>query len=147
MNLRRTNGGLAFGQLRDEMDKLFEDFFGPASALQRTVGQRTFPALNVWEDGDRLLAEAELPGVRREDLEIAVVGNEVTLKGKRSVEHATGLTFHRRERGTGEFARTVKLPVAVDPDKVEASLQDGVLHLVLPKAEAAKPRKINVKTS
>ncbi len=103
-----------------------------------------FPALNVWQDGDNLLAEAELPGVKSEDLEISVVGSELTIHGRRPESNDEGTSFHRRERGAGEFTRVVRLPVEVDPDKVQASLQDGVLRLTLPKAEAAKPRKIQV---
>ena len=145
MAFRRFNGGFPVVQLRGEMDRLFEEFFGPTSALQRSMGPaRVFPSLNVWEDGDNLLAEAELPGVKSEDLEISVVGSELTIKGRRPESNEEGTAFHRRERGVGEFARVVRLPVEVNAEKVQASLQNGVLRLTLPKAEAAKPRKIQV---
>jgi HSP20 family protein len=145
MVFRRFNGGLPVVQLRGEMDRLFDDFFGPGSALQRSMGPaRVFPALNVWQDGDNLLAEAELPGLKSEDVEISVVGSELTIHGRRSESDEQGVSYHRRERGVGEFTRTVRLPAEVDADKVQASLRDGVLRLTLPKAEAAKPRKIQV---
>lgn len=105
-----------------------------------------FPSLNVWEEGDVVYAEAEVPGVKAEDLDLSVVGRELTVKGRRAAPAAPDATYHRRERGFGEFSRTVKLPVDVDGDKVEASLVDGVLQISLPKAASAKPRKINVKS-
>jgi HSP20 family protein len=145
MAFRRFNGGFPVVQLRGEVDRLYDEFFGPESALQRSLAtSRAFPALNVWQEGDNILAEAELPGLKSEDIEISVVGNELTIKGRRPETKDEGTAFHRRERGTGEFTRVVRLPVEVDADKVQASLQDGVLRLTLPKAEAAKPRKIQV---
>jgi HSP20 family protein len=145
MAFRRFNGGFPVVQLRGEMDRLYGEFFGPDSALQRSLATtRAFPALNVWQEGDNILAEAELPGLKSEDIEISVVGNELTIQGRRPETKDEGTAFHRRERGTGEFTRVVLLPADVDADKVQASLQDGVLRLTLPKAEAAKPRKIQV---
>jgi len=133
-------------QLRNEVDRVMGDFLGGVSAaLPRTTSAlNAFPALNVWESNDVLHAEAELPGMKSEDLEVTVVGNELTLRGKRSAGSNDGTTFHRRERGVGEFSRTVKLPYEVDSGAVEATLRDGVLLLKLPKAVSAKPRKIQV---
>jgi HSP20 family protein len=148
MAFRRFNGGFPVVQLRGEMDRLFDEFFGPESALQRSLAPaRVFPALNVWQDGENVLAEAELPGLKSEDIEISVVGSELTIKGRRPEGTEEGTSFHRRERGLGEFTRVVRLPVEVNAEKVQASLQDGVLRLTLPKAEAAKPRKIQVNAS
>jgi HSP20 family protein len=131
---------------RREMDRLVGDFFGPlAGELQRLVPSGTgYPSLNVWEDNDVLFAEAEVPGLKAEDLDISVIGNQLTVKGRRAAAVVDGGTYHRRERNVGEFVRTVTLPVEIDSDKVEASLADGVLKITLPKAEAAKPRKVTV---
>lgn len=107
---------------------------------------RAFPALNIWEDGDVLMAEAEIPGLTMDDLEVYVVGNELTLRCQRRDAADENSNFHRRERGTGEFARTVTLPFEVDAQHVEATLCNGILTVKLPKAEAAKPRKIAVKS-
>jgi HSP20 family protein len=130
-----------------QVDRFMNELLGQAQAeVQRlwpTAGG--YPSFNVWEEGDVVYAEAEVPGVKAEDLDISVVGKELTVKGRRVGATAAEATYHRRERGTGEFARTVKLPVDVDAEKVEASLVDGVLTITLPKAETAKPRKINVK--
>lgn len=129
-------------QLRGEMDRLFEDFFTPVAST--VYNASVFPAVNVWERDAELFAEAELPGVRSEDLELSVVGNELTLKGKRAEPTTDGVMFHRRERGTGEFVRVIRLPVEIDAEKVQAALRDGVLLVTLPKAEASRPRKIDI---
>ncbi|HWB00136.1 MAG TPA: Hsp20/alpha crystallin family protein [Pirellulales bacterium] len=134
-------GGLPqIGQFRSEMDRLFDDFFrqGPVT------GARAFPPVNIWEREHEFVAEAELPGLKHEDLEIQVVGNELTIKGRRVDTAQDNATYHRRERGAGEFARVLRLPAEVDADKVQATLRDGVLTLTLPKSEKARPRKINV---
>jgi HSP20 family protein len=106
-----------------------------------------YPALNVWEDADHVYAEAELPGLKLEDLEIYVTGgNTLSVKGERK-QPATEGAWHRQERGFGSFARVITLPVNVDADKVEAKLSHGLLTITLPKAAVAKARKITVKTA
>lgn len=142
MLLRRMTTVPNFGLFQNNMGRLFDDFF-PGFETRRTCG---FPALNLWEDGDRLFVEAELPGLTIDDLDIEVMGDELTIKGRREAPSDEGLNYHRRERGVGEFARLVTLPVSIDPSKVEASLKNGVLTVTLPKAEIAKARKIEVKT-
>lgn len=145
MQSRRVHGH-PLGQLRDEVDRLFTEFVGglPQFNAPSFVGRRGFPALNIWETPDAIHVEAELPGVDASDLEINVVGKELTLKGKRQIEAKEGETYHRRERAVGAFTRLVKLAVDVNADAVHATLRDGVLEVKLPKAEAAKPRKIAV---
>ena len=104
-----------------------------------------FPALNVWADDDALYVEAEIPGLPLDALELSVMGDELTISGDRHEVIEDGVTHHRRERGTGPFSRVVRLPVPVDAEKVEAKLEHGVLLVTLPKAEAVRPRKIEVK--
>jgi len=128
------------------MNRLFSDFFGPETRWAFGRG-RSFPAINVWEDGDKLFVEAELPGVKSDTLDVTVVGDELTIKGERPSRAEDELTFHRRERGTGSFTRVVRLPVEVDANQVDASLSNGVLLIMLPKSEAAKPRKVQVKAA
>ncbi|MGD9721929.1 MAG: Hsp20/alpha crystallin family protein [Pirellulales bacterium] len=143
--MRRTNGFHPLDQLRTQMDRLVSDFFGPGTYAPRALGaQASFPALNVWEYGDHLYAEAELPGLQSENLDVTVVGGDLTIRGRRGEATDEGTTYHRRERGAGEFTRVVRLPIEVDADRVEATLKDGVLLVKLPKAESAKPKKIKV---
>lgn len=149
MNRWLINRGYPMSQLRQELDRVFDESFGnrPWSASRaRRVGQ-TFPAVNVWETDDRLMAEAEVPGLRMDDLEILVDGSELTIKGERRHEEQEGVTYHRRERGTGTFCGVVSLPVEVDVEKTEASLSDGVLTVAMPKSARARSRKIEVKAS
>jgi HSP20 family protein len=106
----------------------------------------SYPALNIWEDADCLFAEAELPGMEMNDLEMLVTGdNQLTIKGERRPPAFDKATWHRRERGFGPFTRVLALPVAVDPDRVSAEFSNGVLTIKMPKSEAAKPRRIPVK--
>ena len=138
----------AFPDLRRQIDRVFEQVMEPGNGS--TFGIRAFPALNVWEDADTVFVEAELPGVAMEDIEINVVGGELSIKGSRQVQKTTtgngngNVTYHRQERATGEFSRFLTLPEPIDSDKVEAVLKNGVLTIKLPKAEAAKPRRIQV---
>ena len=121
-------------------DRLFDNF---GAELTRPV--TAFPAVNVWEDNDAFHLEAELPGLKQEDVNIAVTQrNVLTLSGERKPEEGEG-RWHRRERGFGRFQRVLRLPAPVDADKVEARLDNGVLRLTLPKHEDAKPRRIAVK--
>lgn len=129
-----------FRMLRTAVDRLVEEspFFAQRQA---------FPALNVWEDNDALYVEAELPGVTAENIEASVIGRELTIKGRRSMELPESVTLHRRERGTGEFTRTVTLPIDVDAQQVRATLREGIFTVTLPKSPAAKTRKIAVQSA
>jgi HSP20 family protein len=105
-----------------------------------------YPAMNVWTNEDGAAITAELPGVNPEDIDISVVGDTLTLSGNRQPEElGDGDTYHRRERGYGQFTRTFQLPFPVEVDQTEAVFEKGVLHLSLPRAEADKPKKISVK--
>ena len=135
-----------FGELRREMDRLFDNF-GLDVTRSPFLRQATYPAINAWDAGDTVCVEAELPGISKDDLEVFAVGNELTIKGRRKALDGEHLTYHRQERGTGEFTRVLTLPFDVNADKVEAVLKDGVLTVRLPKAETAKPRQIVVKNN
>jgi HSP20 family protein len=126
-----------------EMNRLFDNWNQEG---QPAFGPTTYPPVNVWEANDALYLEAELPGLQLGDLEILVAGNnQLTIKGERKAPTLEKSLQHRQERGFGKFSRTLTLPFAVDPDKVEARLENGILQLKLAKHESAKPRKIVVK--
>jgi HSP20 family protein len=104
------------------------------------------PAINVWEDTDAFRVEVEVPGLTQEQLQVAVTHKtQLTIQGERQGEEPAEGRWHRRERGQGRFQRVLELPAAVDADRVEAKLENGLLLLTLPKAEEAKPRRIAVK--
>ncbi len=131
-----------FQNLQTEMNRLF-DRWGDGGSRPFAAA---FPPVNVWEDDDRVFVEAELPGMKAEDLDIQVLGGtELTIKGERQPCVPENGVLHRQERAFGNFTRTLTLPFAVDADKVEARFENGVLVIQLPKHAAAKPRKIEVK--
>jgi HSP20 family protein len=134
-------------QLRDEMDRLLTGVFGPWSAGDLPVVSRGQPAVNMWEGDEAVTVELEVPGLKSDQVEISVVGNQLTLRVERPDLTQEGVTYHRRERPVGSFTRVLRLPVDVEPDRVEAALNDGVLTITLPKARSAKPRKIQVTTA
>ena len=138
---------LPLSQWRAEMDRVFENLYRGASpaAPRSGWGSRTFPQLNLLEDDERVYVEAELPGLRMQDLEVVVTGGELSIQGTRPALAEQGLTVHRRERGSGEFHRVVRLPVDVEVDGVQATLANGVLTVTLPKGRVARPRRIEVK--
>jgi HSP20 family protein len=105
----------------------------------------SYPPLNIWGDSDKVYAEAELPGMQLDHLEIYVTEeNQLTIQGERRKLELDKGVWYRQERGFGQFSRTIMLPVKVDADKVEARFEHGVLFVTLPKSEAAKPRRIAV---
>lgn len=132
-----------FNALRS-MNRLLDSMVDPFRGATDFIAP-AFPAINLWEDGEALRAEAEVPGLKMNDIEILVVGNELTIKGRRPDAPGDGATWHRQERGTGEFRRVLAMPFEVDSSRVEATLKDGVLSIVMPKAESARARKIEVK--
>jgi len=133
-----------FNRLQKEMNRLF-NHLGVAPSWRGL--SFLYPAINVWEDESSVHAEAELPGLLQDQIEVYVnEGNLLTVQGERRLGEGPNGTWHRRERGFGKFSRTVTLPADVDAEKVEARLENGVLHITLPKSAAALPRKIAVKS-
>jgi HSP20 family protein len=132
-------------RIRRRMDKLFEGFAGtPWKESYAGV----FPLTNVTEDKDKFYVRTELPGVKAEELEISVTGNNLSISGERKIaEENQNARYHRREREAGKFSRVISLPDSIDSSKVEAHSSDGVLTIILPKAEVAKPKQISIKAS
>jgi HSP20 family protein len=136
-----------FNALFNEVNSVQEEvarLFGRANPF--AAAAPAGPPLNVWEDDHALYVEADLPGLDPAALDVTVTeGNQLTIQGERAAPDVKGAVWVRQERPTGRFTRAVALPALVDADKVEATYADGVLKLVLPKHEAAKPRKVQVK--
>lgn len=103
-----------------------------------------YPPLNVFRKGDDLVLIAEVPGIRKSDLQIQVKGNTIRIAGGKTVEYGDTAALHRRERLAGRFDRAITVPVEIDADQVKAECRDGVLALYLPRAERDKPRSISV---
>lgn len=104
-----------------------------------------FPAVDIYGDGESFLVRAEMPGIDRESLEVTAAGDQLAIKGERRIDPADSCScYHRSEREAGRFRRVVTLPEKVDSSKVQASYKNGVLEVLLPRAEEAKARKISV---
>jgi len=132
-------------RMRRQMDLLSE---GLTRGVWREPTAGVFPLMNVTEDKDNYYVRAELPGIKADGLDISVTGDTLSISGERKIPaEDEKAQYHRREREAGRFSRIVSLPSQVDTGKVEAHCTDGVLRVVLPKAEAAKPKQIAVKTS
>jgi len=133
---------------RIQMDSLFAHALGLHGQWQSATGASTpawAPALDIAERKDAYLVAVELPGVKLDDLEITLEDGLLTIQGERQFTgESSEEQFHRVERSSGAFRRAITLPAHVMADEVEASMEDGVLRIVVPKAEEAKPKRILV---
>ena len=126
-------------RMRSRMNRLLGDITG-------TVLGTPFPPVNVSSDTEKVVVTAEVPGVKAEDLDLSVENDVLSISGSREPEKvADDEAYRRHERGHGAFARGVRLPYAVNPERIDASYADGVLTVTLPRSEASKPRKIEIK--
>jgi HSP20 family protein len=109
-----------------------------------TSGTGAFPPINVFQQGDNLVAIIELPGVNKSDLEIQAKNNTIRISGKKNSAYPEKGSLHRRERLSGTFDRTLTVPIQIDADRIKAEYRDGVLALFIPRAESDKPRSISI---
>ena len=109
-----------------------------------TTGTGAFPPINVFQQGMDFTAVIEMPGVRKEDVNLEVRGSTIRISGKKIVDYGDKASMHRRERVAGSFDRTITLPVQVDATRIAADYRDGMLALTLPRAEGDKPKSIKV---
>jgi len=137
-----------FGRLSDlrtEIDRLFESPFTELARTSSLLGG-WMPALDLFEDKDHFIVTAELPGMKKDDINLTVHDGCLTISGERREERKReSAEVHRAERFVGRFQRTVALPAPVAVEKITASYKDGVLTVTLPKTEEAKPKQIEVK--
>ena len=130
-----------------EMERFEKEASGLLSGMGRSR-TASFPPINVLTSENEVIVTSEMPGVDPADVDLSVNGDTLTIKGTRKPQElAEGQKWHRRERGSGNFYRTVQLPFNVESSKVNADYAKGVLTVKLPRAEADKPRKITVKTA
>jgi HSP20 family protein len=140
--------------LRRDIDRAFQGF-GLGEEPSRQVaflpgrGPRRYPLLNLLEDKDHIYIEALTPGVDPKSLNITVMQNRLTVSGEKSAVQGEirPEAFHRNERASGKFVRTIDLPMEVDEDAIQAEYKNGLLTVILPKAEKAKPKQINVRVA
>jgi HSP20 family protein len=133
-----------FGELQRDVNRMLRRWGKDGARLFGIEG--ALPALNVWEEDNTFHVEAELPGLELKDVELFVIGgNQLRIKAERKPPEVEKANWLRNERGFGSFVRLIDLPANVDAEKVKAGLEQGVLHVQLPKHESARPRKIEIK--
>lgn len=128
--------------LRDEMDRIFESFFGDYPVMREGFWA---PVIDISENNGNIEVKAEIPGMKKDDIKISVRDNMLSITGERKQENETkDKKFHRIERFYGKFSRNIRLPADVDADKVKATYKDGILNITLPKPESMKKKEIEV---
>lgn len=129
--------------LREAMDRLFDDAFTRPINMGSVS---TMPAIDMYQNEDDLIVKASLPGLTKDDVDITVTENILTLRGEyKTDEDDAGKSYHIREQRHGIFERSIGLPTDVEVDKAKAEFEHGVLTITLPKAEAVKPKLISIK--
>jgi len=134
----------------DPLDALFafqralENRFSSDWLGASTATGGAYPPINVFQQGDDLVAIVEMPGVNKEDLNIQAKENTIRIAGQKAIDYPESVSLHRRERLSGVFDRTLVVPMQIDPEGIQAEYKDGLLALFLPRAEKDKPRSIEV---
>jgi HSP20 family protein len=140
---RREETGLS--RLHSDMDRLFDRFFEPWNSGESSATSGWIPAIDVKDRQDEITVCAELPGMKPEDIQVAVSGNTLTLSGERKEETEDERKgYYARERRYGSFFRSIELPPGADADRVRADYKDGELIVHIPKGETSRPRRIAV---
>ncbi len=143
---RKNDHWNPLAEMRREMDSVFDSFFTPTLGRNwREAEQVWTPACEVSEEPEHYLMSLEMPGIPKEEIKVEVADNTITISGERQArdERREGNAWYG-ERRYGKFVRSFTLPAGIDADKIEANYQDGVLSLMVPKAESAKPRQIKI---
>lgn len=132
----------AMNLLQNRMNRIFSEQ-GGRYGNYGIYGEST-PRTNLYDLGEHFEMKAEVPGLTKDDLNVKIQGNYLEISGTQKSDAPDGYSIHRVERGTTTFSRSFTLPSEVDADKVDATLQDGILTLTLPKSETAKPKQITI---
>ncbi len=147
MALARWTPARDIMSVRDEMNRLFNEFFGRGGGAEEGTwfSGAWSPPVDIYETDTALVMKAELPGFSKDDIQIELKDNTLVIRGERKREDEVKEgSFHRMERVYGAFQRSFLLPTTVDQGKVQAVYKDGVLELRLPKVEAAQPKRIAI---
>lgn len=128
-----------------DLQHTLNDLSGRDWSTSLTSSRGTYPPMNVFKRDNDYIALFEIPGVHKDQLDLQVLENKLRIKGTKNPLYGENVSVHRIERKTGSFDRTITLPVKIDPDKVRAEYQDGILAVFMPCQELEKPKSINIK--
>lgn len=145
--IARNPRGRRLGWLDDDFDQMFEGFLRPMRVLEENNGGRDLiPAVDVSENDDHFTVRAEVPGVKKEDVDVTYENGMLTLSAetRSESEEKEGERVIRQERRYGKYMRSLRLGADIDESKIKATYKDGVLEITLPKAEEVKPKRISV---
>jgi HSP20 family protein len=138
--------GQGYRTLRSEMDRVFDDFFGLMPARREGSASMWSPSVDISETADSFIVRAELPGMKKDDIELEVENNVLAIRGERKFEKTDeGENYHFMERSYGSFYRSFTLPKNVDSETIGAEYKDGMLIVTIPKKEEVKPKKVEIK--
>lgn len=131
---------------QQQMDRLFGSPFGDWLSAEGPLIEDWMPVVNVYEEKNKLIVEAELPGMKKEDFEVYMTGESLNIAGERKTEHEEKTAdLYRSERYVGRFHRTIPLPLPIKADAIEAHYKDGILTVICPKTDEAKRKQVEVK--
>jgi HSP20 family protein len=131
--------------VQDEMNRLFDDFFGRPVMRREWTEAAWCPCVDVSETKDNVIINTEIPGMSKDDVKVSIQDNVLTLSGEKKEEkEEKDANYHRMERSYGSFSRSFTLPTTVQADKVKAAYKDGILRITLPKSEEVKPKQIPI---
>lgn len=139
-------------EMRKDMDRLFEEFFSPITRRRRGWLKPEMgvivPNIEMYDRKNEIVVKAELPGVNKEDIDLTITKDSLTLKGEtKKEEEVKEEDYYAAEISYGSFTRTIALPVEIDSEKAKASFKNGILEIILPKKEEAKPKEIKIEVS
>lgn len=137
-----VNPANALFRLQEELERAYESPFGHGLGL---LGRGVHPAINIFRSGEDVVLRIEVPGFAPEDLGVTSQGQTLIVSGKAAKQAETSGSYHRRERASGDFSRSIQLPREVDPARATAECKHGVLTLRVPAREEVKPRQISIK--
>lgn len=143
MGLQRWEPFSELQRMRSDMDRLFGSLMSPSMISGKA------PAIDVWEEDNNVMVKAELPGLKKEDLEVTAMDDSIRLKGEfKHEEEKTEKGYFIKERSSGSFTRMIPMPTAIKPDQVKASFKDGVLEITAPKSEEemTKEKKVQIES-
>jgi len=146
MNLIRWQPFSDMVTLRQAMDRLFEDSFVRPSHLTGLFGDEAETPIDMYQTDENVVVKASVPGIKPEEVDVTITGDTLTIKGEtKTEEEVKKENYFRKERSYGAFSRSILLPTSLQTDKAEASFENGVLTLTIPKAEESKPKQIKIK--